>query len=55
VRFYRHLETGYRALTSRFISSALMRGYARGMNLSEIRRWSALLALPLVPQTRPAH
>jgi geranylgeranyl reductase family protein len=52
VRFYRHLEAGYRTLTSRFVSSALVRGYARGMSLSEIRRWCALLALPPVPQTR---
>jgi geranylgeranyl reductase family protein len=52
VRFYRNLETGYRALTSRFVSSALLRGYARGMSFSEIRRWSALLALPPVPRTR---
>jgi geranylgeranyl reductase family protein len=52
VRFYRHVEAGYRALTSRLIASVLIRGYARGMSLSQMRRWCALLALPALPQTR---
>jgi geranylgeranyl reductase family protein len=43
-RFYQHLDLAYRVLTTRVVSSALMKGYARGMTFSATQRWSALLA-----------
>jgi geranylgeranyl reductase family protein len=48
LRFYRDPDSEYRTLTSRLVSSVLVRGYARGMSLTQMRRWGALLALPPV-------
>lgn len=36
----------------RFVSTVLVRGYARGMSVSQISRWYPLLAFPPLPQTR---
>ena len=46
-RFYGNLEFGYRALTSRVVSYALMNGYARGMTFTQSRRW--FFVLPFLP------
>jgi geranylgeranyl reductase family protein len=43
--FYRNIDVGYRALTLPFVRSALMNGYARGLNFSDSRKWALLLAL----------
>lgn len=46
-RFYRNLERGYSALTSRVVRSALLKGYASGLTFSSTRRW--FFVLPLLP------
>jgi flavin-dependent dehydrogenase len=46
-RFYSNIDRGYRALTNRMVSAALMKGYARGLSFSSIRRWFPLL--PFLP------
>jgi geranylgeranyl reductase family protein len=51
-RFYHNLERGYRALTSRVVRSALMKGYACGLTFSTTRRWFFVLPfLPVRPRT----
>jgi geranylgeranyl reductase family protein len=46
-RFYHNLEGGYRALNSRVVRSALMKGYASGLTFSATRRW--FFVLPFLP------
>jgi geranylgeranyl reductase family protein len=46
-RFYHNLERGYRALTSRVVRSALLKGYACGLTFSTTRRW--FFVLPFLP------
>ena len=50
-RFYRNLEFGYRALTSRVVRSALLKGYACGLTFSTTRRW--FFVLPFLPVRPP--
>ena len=52
VKFYANVEVGYRALTSRLVRAALMKGYARGLSFSTIRR--KFLLIPFQP-VRPAQ
>jgi flavin-dependent dehydrogenase len=47
VRFYTNIDFGYRALTSRIVRAALMKGYARGLSFSTIRR--KFLLIPFQP------
>ena len=51
-KFYANVELGYRALTSRLVRAALMKGYARGLSFSTIRR--NFLLIPFQP-VRPAQ
>jgi geranylgeranyl reductase family protein len=51
-RFYTNVAFGYRALTTRLVRSALMKGYARGLSFSTIRRNFLLLPFQRV---RPAQ
>lgn len=46
-RFYGNLELGYRALTSRVVSRALLHGYARGLTFTQSRNWFFLM--PFLP------
>ncbi len=52
VRFYRNVTFGYRALTSRIVRAALMKGYARGLSFSTIRRTFLILPFQRVRPVR---
>jgi flavin-dependent dehydrogenase len=52
VRFYTNLDFGYRALTSRIVRAALMKGYARGLSFSTIRRKFLLIPFQRVQAAR---
>jgi flavin-dependent dehydrogenase len=51
-KFYANVELGYRALTSRIVRTAVMKGYARGLSFSTIRRNFLLIPFQRVPPTQ---